>query len=430
MYEYLINSNTSVVPIHSRILSTGEFSRVYLTSTTNIGQIITIRDMEGYLSTPQAIQVSTVAGTRITGGISTLRIQQGYGYITLRAISSNEWSPIDENAFRDPAGVYSIRGITYGATNIIKTAFIKTYVSSTGSITGTELQTSSLETLGPFFTSTLSVNNYTRFQTGITDSNIYFQSGSLYVSQSTVVNSSISIISGTSIQGATTVNGFLSTTGSLNTVGNVIFSTNTGVLKIVGNISTNSRVLINSAISTGSLFQVSTSGRLVGSLNTSTIVTHAHFGTFNVTNDIVFNQSTFLRNRPDLQVVSPTYTSTVTPVLEIKQGLIQNAPILQSSVTSVIELNTVNLRTRVLGISNHLSAQNLTGLNIPNAFIQNSNGSLFVSSIATNSLMTITPLDNVALVNTANVQTSSIFFQTSLNMFNSATVETTITDRC
>lgn len=428
MYEYLINSNTSVVPIHSQNLSTGEFSRVYLTSTTNIGQVITIRDMEGYLSTPQAIQISTVAGTRITGGISTLRIQQGYGYITLRAIGTNEWCPIDENAFRDPANVYSIRGITYGAINVVKTAFIKTYVSSTGSIAGIELQTSSFQTIGPFFISSLSVNNYPRIQNGFADSNIYFQTGSLNISQSTVINSSITVSKSVVIQGNATVNGTISTTGSLNTIGDVQFTTATGVLKVVGFVSTNTRLLVDNAISTGKHAQLLNTGRVVGSLNTSTIVTNAHYGSIDVTNDIVLSQSTFIRNRPDLQVVSPTYTSTVTPVLEIQQGIFQNSAV--SSVLRSIDVNLNYMRTNVLAVSNSISAPTLTNLFVPRALIRNPNGVLYVSSVATTSLQTLTPFNSVLFVTAGNVQTSSIFFQTIFNAQNSTNVETTTTDIC
>jgi hypothetical protein len=77
MSTYLVNSNTSVVGIKTNTLLTGEYALVYLPPTDNVGQLITIRDTFGYLSTPQRIIVSTIGGATITGGAHTLQIQQG-----------------------------------------------------------------------------------------------------------------------------------------------------------------------------------------------------------------------------------------------------------------------------------------------------------------------------------------------------------------
>jgi hypothetical protein len=173
MSTYLVNSNTSVVPIKTNTLSTGEYALVYLPPTENVGQLITIRDTFGYLSTPQSIIVSTTGGAYITGDLRRLKIQQGYGYITLRSETQIRWSIVDQNFFSSPTESYNIRGVTYGALKVIQTGFIKGYISSTGSYLGINSDVfSTLETTAPLFVNKVSVNSF------IPHSDTYYQNGS------------------------------------------------------------------------------------------------------------------------------------------------------------------------------------------------------------------------------------------------------------
>jgi hypothetical protein len=298
------------VAIKTNRFSTGEYALVYLPPTDNIGQLITIRDTFGYLSTPQQIIVSTTGGASITGGLTTLQIQQGYGYITLRSESPTSWSIIDQNAFSSPTAVYNIRGITYGALNVIKTGFIRDAVSSTGSYKGiNSIVFSSLVSFGPFFVNRAVVNDFIR------RSDTYYQSGSLFVTGSTNMLSSIVLPGDVNIDGDKATLGSLRAGSSMTITGPLVFSTGTGKIAVRDIISTNYRFYFDNNISTGGTFYGSSIARIQNSLYVSTLRTSAEYGNILQTNEVMFSANVYIRNRPDITVVSPNYTDVTTPLI-------------------------------------------------------------------------------------------------------------------
>ena len=115
----IVNSNTSIVPVYCRNLIGQHI--VYLSTTAIVGQLITVRDMDGYLSSPQTILISTTEDAFITGGISSTTLQQGFGYATLRSAGNSEWTIVNVNSLDQSGGSYSIRGLAFSTLNVFET---------------------------------------------------------------------------------------------------------------------------------------------------------------------------------------------------------------------------------------------------------------------------------------------------------------------
>jgi hypothetical protein len=429
MPTYLVNSNTSVISIKTNNLSTGEYAIVYLPPTSNIGQLITIRDTFGYLSSPQAILVSTTGGVSITGGIRSLKIQQGYGYVTLRSESSTRWSIIDQNAFSSPTQNYSIRGITYGAVNVIQTGYIINSVSSTGSYLGINAQIfSTVVSIAPIFANRVSVNSF------VPHSDTYFQDGSILINGSTIILSSFYLSGNINIDGNQAIVGSMNLNSSMTVNGPFVFSTNTGKFSIDNILSTNYRFFIENSLSTGSVVNISSSAQIQNSMYVSTIRTNAEYGSILQTNEIVYSGNVYIRNRPDITVVSPTYTGVKNPVIEMQQGIFHSTT--TNADTYISDFTTTYYNTGILNITSSIKAPNVTQVYLNRANIYNPSGSLTVSSINANSInLSNTTIygGNSAIVPitaTGNITTSSIYLQSAAFFRQSTTVNYVIADTC
>jgi hypothetical protein len=432
MPTYLVNSNTSVIPIKTNTLSTAEYVLVYLPTTSNIGQLITIRDSFGYLSSPQAILVSTTGGASITGGTNPIRIQQGYGYVTLRSESTSKWSIIDQNAFSSPTQNYAMRGITYGAVNVIQTGYIINSVSSTGSYLGINTQIfSTLESIAPIFANSVGVNFFN------TLSDTYFQNGSAFITGSTVMLSSLSLPGSVSITGNANITGPMGLQSSMTVTGPFTFSTNTGRFTVQNIVSTNFRFYADNSISTGGTTSISSFARVQDNMYVSSLTTNATYANMTQTNEIVFSANVYIRNRSDITVASATYTDVKTPVIQMQDGIFQSTPI--NANTFVSDLNTIYYNTGILNITSSIKAPGVTQMYLNNAAINNPAGSLTISSIATNSLtlsnITIfggNPANRstIPIVTTGNVNTSSIYLNGGAIFPQRTTVNFVIINTC
>lgn len=424
MYAYFVNSNTSVIPILSRQLVSPAI--VYVPSTAILGQLITVKDADGYISSPQSIIVSTLNPALFTGGLSSIAIKQGYGYITLRAVSSNEWSILDENAFADPLQSYAIKGLATESINSVNSV-IDT-ISSTGSLFGNTYVGSTLQLLGPLFVNSMQINSTTAY------SDTYTQNGSLYT-LSNIDNYSSLIAQQGAFQGSVFTQGPLSTTQAANITGNLTFSTSAGVFNVLNTISTAGHVTMNT-ISTGGTTSLSSLTRILNNLYTSTLTTNANIEIVLNTNDIKFLSNTYLLNRPDITVQSPTYIGVTTPVLEMQQGIHISTNIPQSSIMFTNELFTTNLYCSALNVTNTISTPGLAQANLQNAQILNGAGSLVISSVTTSYLTlnnaiygpgysTILPL-----VSTGNAIISSVAIDSFIQIANQLNTPTIVTDTC
>jgi hypothetical protein len=424
MSTYFVNSNTSVIGIKTDALTAGQFALVYLQPTANIGQLITVRDTFGYLSTPQYILISTTGGASIKGGVSELRIEQGYGYVTLRSETSNRWSIVDQNAFSSPTENYSLRGITYGKINVIQTTIIKDFISSIGPIQAINSEIfSTAQTVAPVFANSAVVNSFIR------RSDTYHQTGSLLITASTNMLSSLTIQGSVNVAGNKTTSGSYVSQSSASITGNILISTGTGKFLVGNLVSTNYRVYVDSNISTGGILSISSSAT-VNNMNVSSLRTNAAFETVLQTNEIMFSGNVYIRNRPDIAVVSPTYTGVTTPVIEMQQGLIHSTT---NSLTNVSDLNTTYLYARNIGITSSINASGVTQVHLASARFLNSNGSLSISSITAGNLNIINNIyggntATVPLVASQIINTSSLFFENSATFLQSTIVNNVITN--
>lgn len=425
MSTYLINSNTSVVGIKTNRLSTGEYALVYLPSSANIGQLITIRDTFGYLSSPQSIIVSTTAGASITGGISSLKIQQGYGYMTLRSESTGAWTIVDQNAFSSPTQTYNIRGITYGALNVIQDGYIKQSVSSTGAYLAiTSKVFSTVESVAPIFLKNIAVNSFSP------QSDTYYQNGAVYITGSTVILSTMTMPGTTTLDGDKVTVGRLQASSSLNIVGPLVFSTNTGKFSVRNNVSTNYRLYINNTVSTGGTASVSSIFRVQNNLYISSLRTSATYASLLYTNEINYSGNVYIRNRPDITLVAAGYTDVTSPVIEMNPGVFHNIRT-GAATTYVSSVKTNYTQATNLGLTAQINAAQVKQVYLNKAAIYNRNGTLGISSINTSNLNLLNGGDNsvIPLFSTGNAYTSTIEFQRA-NFPQSTTIDTIITDTC
>jgi hypothetical protein len=107
--------NTSVVLVETASGSPPYI--VYFPYSNNVGNIITVRDNDGYASTGNSVVLSTITGTSFSGNQSTIFINQPYGYVTFSVKTDGTYDILNTFAFptgSDSAYVYNLN------TNIIK----------------------------------------------------------------------------------------------------------------------------------------------------------------------------------------------------------------------------------------------------------------------------------------------------------------------
>ena len=106
---------------------------VYFPYLSTVGRIITIRDNDGYASTGNSVILSTVSGVSFNNNVSSLVINQPYGFITLSSQPNGSYSILNTFAFptgSESAYVYNLNTNTLGIkdsfTNIIENVILST----------------------------------------------------------------------------------------------------------------------------------------------------------------------------------------------------------------------------------------------------------------------------------------------------------------
>ncbi len=89
--EYYINSNTSAVLIDSRNIINGSTAVVYLSSITDPGRTISIRDTTGYLDSTTYITLSTTRNVYFPNQQSTFSFRTPYGFANCTNPTSTSW---------------------------------------------------------------------------------------------------------------------------------------------------------------------------------------------------------------------------------------------------------------------------------------------------------------------------------------------------
>ena len=97
--DRIVNGNTSVIQ------TDGSIPIVYVSTTNLTDHFVTIIDMTGAVP----VHVSTTAGVTLTGGATDAYIKQPFGYLSLAAVSTNQWSIANQDPFS--ANISTIRAL-------------------------------------------------------------------------------------------------------------------------------------------------------------------------------------------------------------------------------------------------------------------------------------------------------------------------------
>ena len=221
----ILNESTSVIHVDTRGLQGGNYRLVYVSSTTIPGQVVTIFDQTGNVSSPQAILLSTVGSTRLAGGASATStlIQQRFGYLTLAsdAHGGSTWNVVNESAFPDPAAAVTYKALDAGS--ITASTVRARGITSTLNLVARSTEAMNTFEHTQFYASTLYVNSLSRFQAaGPTDAR-------------TTVAGPAHLYNSVAATGSYFSKGTLSTGGDFFARGNV--STKTGTYSVGSNIN-------------------------------------------------------------------------------------------------------------------------------------------------------------------------------------------------
>ena len=406
---YIVNTSTSIVPIPTRGISGNTI--VYVSSSADQGQLVTIFDIDGFLSSPNSILVSSSADTNFGPGISSIQLQQRYSYVTLRSENAGQWSITDESAFPLQNQSYTTQGIqftTLAAKNVV----------TLNSLVASDLQTSTLTIqssaciMGALFTSSIVVNNYPAYLNGTNYP--YFQANSASNAGDLFTQSTISTGRQGIFQSSFSTMGPIFIQNNMSVSGTVVcYST----LNIQNFLSVSQRVLVNSNVSARSLVARS---NIICFKNAQT----SSFVAYQTQANIV-QASGVLFSTGSLQ------TAVANSVLQIQPSLYISG---NTSILYTSSINAVNTTTRSLTVGSTITASNISTLYIPNAVISNPHGSLIVSSFVAGNLQAEkfygknynSVVDSIV---TQNSQFSSLYIQGN---FNSSTITTPsiITDTC
>ena len=368
-----INESTSVIAVKTRQLAAGQSAIVYVSSTSDIGQIATVFDVQGFLSAPQSILISTKNGVDLGQGLSSIRIQQQFGYVTLRSESSTRWSVVGENAFRTPTTDYFIQGLQFSNLNASQMMIISSV--STSDVRTGSLAATSGTLFGPLFVSSLNASTPQTFLVNdLSNSGNYFVQSSLSVSQAVSILSTVSTVGTVSVQNNLYVGGSFTTRSTM---------------YILSTLSTTQRILANSNLTVQGLVTTSSNLQCFTSANTSTTVAQQVSAKIVVTNNILFDGAQ-LHTGPNAS-------------LYVSSSLnIPNAIQTSTLITNIISTPTITIRSTITTPS----------LYLPNGTIRNTGGSVSISSIQTNNIQYTTLYGSNATSTVQSVSTQAGLFST------------------
>ena len=376
----IINESTSILQLDTSGLQNGASLPVHVSSTTIPGQLVTVIDARGYLSSPQSIVLSSV-GTTVSGFI-----QQRFGYLTIVSQDSNTWAAVNCNSFPTTAPIF------YRALDApdIATSTLNAYehISTPGLVTGGMDIRVSNENTGEMFATSMNVNSYQAYlSTSVTDPRLrIWGPGKAFGSTTTI--------------GTVNIRGSISTSGDLFSRGSI--SSKLGLIYVGGNVSVQGSIrgqrgqqmtvqaLSTFATASFNLSTVISSVTAAGSLTArraSTVVTTAN--------------TLSARNRIDLGLGVIQYA---TGFLNFLSTPITVPSISSGNVTSSNALTTSNLTIQSFGPASTLARFDMSGATIANA-----DGSLHISSIA-GSYLTLTGLTTRRAESSLQLITSSLSF--------------------
>ena len=351
----VINESTSVIQIYTPGI-------VYLSSTTIPGQIVTVVDATGSISSPQSITISSVNSV----SSPTLFIQQRFGYITLVSHNSNVWLPINCNSFPTPSSISykALDSFTVNTSTLNAVSFIS-------SLNATDISTEVYSTANlneQAFISSLNINSFQRYlSVSVTDPRVVNTGNARFYSSITTV-------------GTFNTRGIISSMGNVFVRGNI--SSKEGTIYVGGNVTTMSSIrgqrgLLTSvsSISTTASASFNLDAGIGGSisvgqsLSTKQMSADSASGFFlNTTSSLVFST-----NRHAIQ-----YTAGYLNFL--------NIPITVPSISSFFLTALNAMTTSNISLQSFTASPTVSEITLSTAQIQNSGGSISLSTVSGNSM--------------------------------------------
>ena len=355
----IINESTSVVQIYS----SGGSEIVYLSSTTIPGQLVTVVDATGFMSSPNSIRISSVGSVVAP----SLQISQRFGYITLASQTTNTWLPVNCNSFPDTSSIY------YRALDapLLNTSTLTAYA----------------------FIST--TNMYDFVSQSDSASTIRMFANTMYVNTpiSTTTNPRIIVGGGFKAYESTYITGNMNVRGSISTLGDLFVggnaSTKSGTVGIGGDMTTLGNLRVRgqtvvqslSTYSSVSFLQNVTVAGSVTATSLSTKVMSAPSGNaswYNASNAIIMGSgSQAIQYKPAYLNIS-NISATIPSI-------------------STNAITTSNLATSNLTFENYGTASTLNQLTMSTAQIINPNGSMTTSTLTANGIVAFSKLDTPSL---------------------------------
>jgi hypothetical protein len=357
----VVNGDTSLILINSRDLTANQSAVVLLSSISYSGRTVTIRDSAGFLSSPQSIVVSTQTGVLFADGVSSIKITQPYGYLTVTSRDPSSWALKNSFGFPQNQTIANALSLTVGSiasSNLHARNFVSTPFINLTTINAT----STAAIYGPTFASSLLVGPpLTTLQTD--------PGFGLY------------------IQGTTKVTGNLDVDGTLRTTGNISTASN---LFLQGSISTLGNFGARGDIMTlGGFF--APFGSVIAS-NLDVRGTTILGGTATFSNSLIIGSSLSVQNSiSTVYITTSTLQVTSSITMQEKSIVYRGQDLLFSAPLSAPSLSTQNItasngvQTSNLTVFTSIQAQQVPYMTLSSTAIANPFGSLTISSIAGNS---------------------------------------------
>lgn len=363
----IINESTAVVQVDSSGLQNGNTHIVYISTTTIPGQLVTVIDATGFLSSPQAIVLSTTGGATFSDGSYSTLLQQRFSYVTMVSQDTHTWSIVSESPFQNPslAALYKSLDATSVISPILKSQGLIS--SGTAAVRSIEIG-SSFSAYGMSMFSTMYVNALSSFISSSPLDARFTVNGPEHIYGSTITI------------GAGSFRGSISTGGNFFNTGNI--SSKLGTIYVGGDVTTMSSIRGQRGnIITAAALQTYTTAGFVGPVTIASTVTSQNFVnarvittavtdgvSMNTMSSIVFSPTHSIRNRPtylEFLGIPITVPSTVS----------------SSHLTASNAVITSNITFQSFG-----PATTLEGFTMGSTLITNDTGSLSISSIGANTL--------------------------------------------
>lgn len=357
----IINESTAVVQIDSSGLQNGQYTTIYVSTTTIPGQLVTVFDARGFLSSPQSILLSTTGGASFSNGSYSTLLTQRFSYLTLVSQTTDIWAPVSESPFP-----YPNEAITYKSldTETLTTSTLRVSEAvSSLAMAVRNIDSDSTLSVATLLTSTLYINSIARF---ISSSPLDYR---------LTINGEGHIHGSTITQGAGSFRGSISTSGDFFNTGNI--SSKLGTIYVGGDVTTASSIRgqRGNLIYVNALSTFTTAG-FVGPVSITSSVTSGNFVfaraassdntngvSMNVMSSITFSETQSIRNRPGY------FEFTQLPIT------------VPSSISTNFIAASNSLTTSTLVLQRFGPASTLSLFTMGSTQITNPSGSLSVSSI-------------------------------------------------